>query len=98
MLDWYGIAANALWIFALALVLAVLGFAYWEKEVTGERLRLILSRSRSSMTLNGAGGVFYLGLAATSGALWEKILWSMLAGLYVFRIWNAVRSRKSRPG
>jgi hypothetical protein len=94
MIDWYSVSFGALWIFGLGLEVAALSFAYWEKEVTGERLRLILSRPRWGIPLNVAGGIFCLGLAATSGTAWEKVLWCVLAGWYVFQIWGTVRSYK----
>jgi hypothetical protein len=87
MIDWLNLAANALWICALALALAVLSFASWEAKVGGERLRAVLSRPRWEFTLNLAGALFCLGLAATSDKIWERALWLVLAGLYLFQIW-----------
>jgi hypothetical protein len=86
VIDWYNLAANALWIIALALALAVLSFASWEAKVSGERLRVALSRPRWEFTLNLAGALFCLGLAATSNRIWERALWLVLAGLYLFQI------------
>jgi hypothetical protein len=86
MIDWLNFAANALWICALALALAVLSFASWEAKVGGERLRAVLSRPRWEFTLNLAGALFCLGLAATSDKIWELALWLVLAGLYLFQI------------
>ncbi|PIX46865.1 MAG: hypothetical protein CO064_00530 [Anaerolineae bacterium CG_4_9_14_0_8_um_filter_58_9] len=86
MIDWLNLAANALWICALALALAVLSFASWEAKADGERLRVVLSRPRWEFTLNLAGALFCLGLAATSDRIWERALWLVLAGLYLFQI------------
>jgi len=86
VIDWYNLAANALWIIALALALAVLSFGTWEARVGGERLRVTLSRPRWEFTLNLAGALFCLGLAATSDRIWERALWLVLAGLYLFQI------------
>jgi hypothetical protein len=86
VIDWYNLAANALWIIALALALTVLSFASWEARVSGERLRVALSRPRWEFTLNLAGAMFCLGLAATSDRIWERALWLVLAGLYLFQI------------
>jgi len=86
VIDWFNLAANASWICALALALAVLSFASWEAKVGGERLRIVLSRPRWEFTLNLAGVLFCLGLAATSSKIWERALWLVLAGLYLFQI------------
>jgi len=86
VIDWLNLAANALWICALALALAVLSFASWEAKADGERLRVVLSRPRWEFTLNLAGALFCLSLAATSDRIWERALWLVLAGLYLFQI------------
>jgi hypothetical protein len=86
VIDWYNLAANSLWIFALALALAVLSFASWEAKTGGKRLRDVLSRPRWELTLNLAGALFCLGLAATSDKLWERILWLLLMGSYLIQI------------
>jgi len=86
MIDWVNLASNALWIFALALALAMFSFAYWERSATGERMRVILTKPRWEVGLNLAGALFCLGLAATSDRLWERVLWLILMGLYVAQI------------
>ena len=94
MIDWFNLTANALWIFALALGLAALSFASWEAKANSERLRVVLSRPRWEFTLNLAGVLFCLGLAATSVHLWEQILWVILVGLYLFQIGLATWKRR----
>lgn len=94
MIDWYNLVANALWICALALALAVLSFASWEAKVGGERLRVVLSRPRWEFALNLAGALFCIGLAVTSDRIWERALWLVLAGLYLFQIGLGVWKRR----
>lgn len=96
MIDWVNLAANALWIIALSLALAVLSFASWEAKVGGERLRVVLSRPRWELALNLAGALFCLGLAATSDKMWEQALWLVLAGLYLFQIGLGVWKRRRK--
>jgi hypothetical protein len=100
MIDWYNLASNALWIFALALALAVFSFAYWERCVTGERMRVILAKPRWEVGLNLAGTLFCLGLAATSDRIWGRVLWLVLMGLYLVQtslgIWKRRRAGRSR--
>ncbi len=94
MIDWGNLASNALWLFALALALAVLSFAYWERSVTGERMGVILAKPRWEFSLNLAGALFCLGLAATSDRLWEWVLWLILTGLYVAQIGLGIWRRR----
>ena len=81
MVNWLEIAANATWIFALALGLAVLGFAYWQKTLTGQTTLRVLSQQPSIIVLAIAGGLFFLGLAASQPSWWAKILLLLPAGL-----------------
>jgi len=94
MIDWVNLASNALWIFALALALAVFSSAYWKQSVTGERMRVILAKPRWEFSLNLAGTLFCLGLAATSDRLWERILWLILMGLYGAQIGLGIWKRR----
>jgi len=95
MLNWIEITANAAWIFAVALEMAVVSFAYWERNTSGQTLRMVLSRPPMFITLTIAGGIFFLGLAASLPAIWEKILLLVLAGFCIVQIWRDVRSYKA---
>jgi len=96
MIDWFNVFANALWIFALALALAVLSFARWEAINRGEKLREALNRDRWQIPLNIAGAIFCGGLAATSSVLWERILWLVLLVLFLLQVGLIYRTaRKS---
>jgi hypothetical protein len=81
MLNWLEIVANATWIFALALGLAVFGFAYWQKTLTGQTFLRVLSQHPSIIFLATAGGLFFLGLATSLPYLWAKILLLLPGGL-----------------
>lgn len=86
MIDWYNLFANALWIIALALALAVISFARWDATRRGEKLGKTLNRRGWQAALNVAGILFSLGLAATSDVLWERIVWLVMALLFVVQI------------
>ena len=94
MIAWYNLFANALWIFALALVLAVLSYARWQAYQDGVKLGAMLNRPGWQMTLNIAGVIFCLGLAAASSKLWEQILWLVMGLLFVLQIGLALRALK----
>lgn len=97
MINWYGLAANFLWIFALALAMACLSFAYWEASSRKVKLRTILENSRYQMMFNVSGILFCLGLAATSDATWETVLWLILTILFIVQPLREVYiSRKTK--
>lgn len=75
MIDWYSLATNALWIFALALTLAILSFARWEANRERKKLGQVLMERSWQVCLAVAGILFCGGLAATADAPWKTILW-----------------------
>ncbi len=96
MIDWYNLAANALWILALALALASLSFARWQARLEGEKLKAVLNRSSWQNSLNLAGTIFCAGLALTTDVWWEQLLWAILGILFVLQVVLAnLSSRKT---
>lgn len=86
MIDWYNLFANALWILALALVLATLGFARWQARMEGEKLKAILNRAVWGNSLNLAGTIFCAGLTLTTDVWWEQLLWAILGVLFLLQV------------
>src|SRR4030042_1953037 len=64
MIDWYNIAANAVWIFACAGALAVISAALFHSRTTRNSLGTTLQQSPYPVLLDLAGCVFCLGQAA----------------------------------
>jgi hypothetical protein len=96
MIDWWLVFSNALWLVGGALVLAAVSYASWRASASGERLRAVFGRPKIRMTLGLAGTLACLGLAATSRALIEVILWLILAlvlAAQVGRDWRALKRR-----
>jgi len=83
MIDWFNLAANALWIFGLAVALAVVSHASWQAALHHEKLRSRLAQPVYQIFIDLAAVLFCLGMAATSRRVWEIILWSGLAVLFV---------------
>jgi len=92
MIEWYNLFANAIWIFALALVLAMISFARWEALSQGMKLREVLSLPAWQIKLNITGGIFCIGLALTSAKTWEQALWGVMAVLFGVQIWLIAKS------
>jgi phosphoglycerol transferase MdoB-like AlkP superfamily enzyme len=83
MIDWFNLAANALWIFGLAVALAVVSHASWQAVLHHEKLRFRLAQPGYQIFIDLAAVLFCLGMATTSRRVWEIILWSGLAVLFI---------------
>ena len=79
MIDWIGLASNALWILGLTVGLATLSYASWQASIHKEKFTARLKRVPIQLALNLAGLLFSAGLAATSDAMLEIVLWIGLA-------------------
>ena len=89
MIDWYGLAANGLWIAGLSVIVAAFSYHDWVARETKQRRR-DLCRQRSwqlpwttGMCLTCAGW----GLSQASW-WWETLLWLALGGWFA---WDLVR-------
>jgi hypothetical protein len=83
MIDWFNLAANALWIIGLAIALAVVSHASWQASLHHEKLRSRLAQPSYQIFFDLAAVLFCLGMAATSRRVWEIILWGGLATLFI---------------
>jgi hypothetical protein len=96
MIDWFNVFANSMWIAGFALALAVLSFASWQSSAAREGLRACLSQPSFQTGLNAAGLLICAGLAATSDAWWEILLWCALAiGWLVEGVQSLLKWRKA---
>ena len=94
MIDWAMVAANSLWILGLAIGLATLSYASWDAWATHETFLQRLNRPAPQGVLALAGFLFCLGLAATSKVTWQVVVWLVLAGLFLWQVWLALRAKK----
>ena len=83
MIDWFNLAANALWILSLAILLALVSYAGWQAAVQHEKLRAQLGRPVYQRFFDWIGVLFCLGMAGTSHVVWEIVLWGLLGVLFV---------------
>ncbi len=98
MIDWFNVFANGLWIFSLALALAVISYARWEAIHRSLKLKAIINEYRWQVALNIAGMFFCAGLAFTTPVLWERILWWVLFVLFLIQIGLAYITRRQQDG
>ncbi len=89
VLDFYSVAANALWVLGLALILAALSWANGISAREQASIRGALGRSGVQRALNGELVLLCAGLAATGRTWWEQVLWGALAAWFiVLTIWG----------
>ena len=86
MIDWNNLAANSLWIMGCAAALATLSYAIWMVSMRQKMLRTILAGYQYQIVLNLSGVLFCIGLAATSDALWEILIWLLLVVLFAAQL------------
>lgn len=81
LIDWFNLAANALWIIACAIALAALSYASWVAALRGVRFKIVLQGSTYQIVFHLAGLLFALGMAGTAGNTIVAVLWLVLAVL-----------------
>ena len=96
MINWWNLIASTIWITAVALGLAVAGIAYYESEVGNVTFKSLLGNMKYQLLLNIAGGVFCVGMAASSDQWWEIGLWIALAGLFGVQVWMVDQGRRKK--
>ena len=96
MIDWINLAFNALWVVALALVLAVFSYSSYLASENHERLRIVLQKKAPQAWFSAAGILFCIGLAGTSETLIYRIVWLVLALLFMVQLAAIFRFRPNR--
>lgn len=93
LIDWVGVAKNALWILGLAVILAALSYADWWAGVNHQRFRAALRLPLFQIPFNLGMMLFAAGLASTSRSWWEIGAWSALVLLFG---WQTIGSWQAR--
>jgi hypothetical protein len=94
MINWLNLIANSFWILGCALALATVSYASWQASVEDTKMRMVLSSPGYKISLYTAGAIFSIGLAATSDRIWEIILWTILAILFIIQAGLTIHQRK----
>ena len=94
LIDWRMLAFSSLWIFGLALILTVLGFAYYHAQRRKRGLSAELRRYNHQVVINGALVLFCLGMLGSTSPWWERVLWLLLALAFFVYFLDDLRKRK----
>ncbi len=81
MFSWNEGIGTLLWVAALALAVARLGWGYWSARAHGVSLRQVID----GRLLNGAAAVFCLGAGLSLGGVWV-LFWGSVALLFVLLV------------
>ena len=88
MIDWVSVGFGALWILGLGLVTAALSFTNYlaNQQKRGFKQALEMPACRIMIDL---GLVFFcLGWAGGVSAVWERLLWAVLALIFAVQTWQ----------
>ncbi|MFZ2489162.1 MAG: hypothetical protein WAZ19_13700 [Anaerolineae bacterium] len=97
MIDWLGVFNNALWIVGLAVALAAVSYADWQRHVSPVKRSLREALALPSFQIVWSLGLllFCVGLALTSHVWWQMVLWALLALAFLYLgvdAWRRLRS------
>lgn len=93
LIDWRMVAFAVLWVTGLAVVLSAVGFAYYEANSSGEKLRARMGQPIYKRAVNAGLTLFCLGMIGGSDAWWERALWALLAAAFTFYTYQSWRGK-----
>jgi hypothetical protein len=91
MISWQHIARNALWILGAAILLADFSYMSWLAHEEKRPLRQLLATPRLKRGLWLGLAMIGAGLALTSDAVWELVIWVLLTLLALISLWRIGR-------
>ena len=95
MIDWYSVGFGALWILGLGLVTAALSFANYLASQQKRRFRQALEMPACRIMIDLGLVFFCVGLAGGVSAVWERLLWAVLALVFALQTWQARKMRNA---
>jgi hypothetical protein len=95
MIDWVVVGFGALWIFGLGLVTAALSFANYRASQQKWRFRQALEMPACRIMIDLGLVFFCVGWAGGVSAVWERILWAVLALMFALQIWQTRKMSKA---
>ncbi|MGQ9489821.1 MAG: hypothetical protein ACUVS6_03715 [Anaerolineae bacterium] len=97
LIDWMGVARNALWILGLSIALASVSYASWQAHVLRCGLRRAFERAAFQVPFNMGLLLFSASLAWGAAPLWERLAWIGLALAFAWQVGLALRDDRAAP-
>ncbi len=91
LIDWAGVARNALWIVGLSIVLAAWSHARWWAIMHGVKLRRMPDWPRVQAPVSAGLLLFCISLAWSAAPWWERGPWILLASSFTWQLISAWR-------
>lgn len=82
---------GALWITGLSLILASLSYAEFAASTSGLRFREVYRRRGYQVAFNAGLFLVCMGLIGSARAIWEQVVWALLALAFAFYAFQALR-------
>lgn len=98
LIDWAGLARNALWIMGLSVLLGTLSFAHWRAGQDGIRWRTMLGQPAYQALLSLGLLLFAAGLAWGATRLWERLAWWVLLAAFFWQLVAALLAHRKANG
>ena len=92
VINWFSVFINSFWILGLAVLLASFSFHYWQAEEEKRPLRAQLDSPSFLITFWSGLILIGIGLAGTSGQIWETGIWTFFALLCLYNLITLVRA------
>lgn len=96
LINWPGLARNALWILGISIALAAWSYTSWRASVHDVRLRRALQRPRFQVPFSAGWTLFCVSLAWGATRWWERSLWIVLALAFLWQVLALSRQAAAR--
>jgi hypothetical protein len=93
MVHWQEIAVNSLWVFGLAMLLAVLSYENWFRSQTVDHPSQASRSGNVERFFYPALGLISLSLLLLATVWWEQLIWLIFMGWSVVSAWRLWQRR-----
>jgi hypothetical protein len=96
LIDWPGLARNALWIVGLAVAFAAASHASWRAPLRGGGLRQELSDPAFLVPVSAGLLLVTVSLACGATLIWERALWAAASTGFCWHIFALLREQRAK--
>jgi len=93
VINWFSVFINSFWILGLAILLASFSYHYWLASVGQHPLRSQLNAPSFMKAFWLSFTLIGVGLAGTSRAVWEIVIWTFFTLLSLFNLFTLIKTR-----